>query len=79
MTEVVPQGHRWAVVTPDDHSGALYVIAFLTFTYSTITCLARYFVKKNILGLDDAVIFFAQVIAPFQEDLVLTDTDNYRP
>jgi hypothetical protein len=57
-------GHRWATVTPDDRSGILYVVAFLNFTYSSITFITRYFIKWHVLGRDDAAAFAAQVSNP---------------
>jgi hypothetical protein len=57
---------RWANVTSDDKSGLLYVVTFVTFTYSVLTFITRCFIKWHVLGLDDAAMCLAQV-----PDLVL--------
>jgi hypothetical protein len=54
-------GYRWASVTPDDYSGALYVATFLSFTYTSTTVLARVLIKSNMLGADDGTMVAAQV------------------
>jgi hypothetical protein len=63
MTEFAPpdSGYRWATVTTDDRSGVLYIIALLSFTYSSLTFITRCFIKWHVLGLDDAAAFVAQV------------------
>ncbi|KAH7385411.1 hypothetical protein DE146DRAFT_621468 [Phaeosphaeria sp. MPI-PUGE-AT-0046c] len=64
-------GHRWATITPDDRSGVLYIIAFLSFTYSSITFLTRCFIKRHMLGIDDAANALAQVANLVQFALLL--------
>ncbi|KAF1850648.1 uncharacterized protein K460DRAFT_391103 [Cucurbitaria berberidis CBS 394.84] len=64
-------GHRWAIVTPDDRSGVLYIVAFLAFTYSSLTFLARCFIKWHVLGFDDAAMALAQVACLVQFSLLL--------
>ena len=59
-------GYRWASVTPDDQSGILYIVAFLAFTYSALTFIARGFIKWRVLGLDDAAMTLAQVYFDLQ-------------
>lgn len=63
MTESSPSdsGYRWATVTANDRGGTLYIIAFLSFTYSSLTFITRCFIKWHVLGLDDAAAFVAQV------------------
>jgi len=53
--------YRWANVTTDDKSGILYVVAFLALTYSSLTFIARCFIKWKVVGLDDVAMFIAQV------------------
>lgn len=53
--------HRWAHVTPNDHSGALYIITFVGFTYGGLTFLTRLMIKWHVLGLDDLAMLVAQV------------------
>lgn len=76
MTESPPldTGNRWATVTADDRSGILYIVAFLTFTYSSLTNITRFFIKWHVLGLDDAAALGAQVgiITTSQDDFGLT-------
>ncbi len=54
-------GDRWATITPDDHRGIVYIVAFLACTYSTLTFLTRCFIKWHVFGLDDAAMAIAQV------------------
>jgi hypothetical protein len=63
---------RWATVTPDDSSGALYVVAFLGFTYTTITIATRVFIKRNMLGVDDGTMVVAQAANMIQFALVIS-------
>ncbi|KAH7071991.1 hypothetical protein BKA63DRAFT_544444 [Paraphoma chrysanthemicola] len=65
-------GHRWGNVTPDDRSGILYITAFLSFTYSSITFITRCFIKWRLLGLDDAAALAAQIASLVQFSLLLT-------
>lgn len=72
----VESGYRWATVTPDDRSGVLYIVAFLSFTYSSLTFLARGFIKWHVLGFDDTAMVLAQVLKI--STLLFTMFDNYR-
>ena len=54
-------GVRWATITTDDKSGILYIVAFLAFTYSSLTFIPRLFIKWNSTGLDDLAMSVAQV------------------
>lgn len=56
------EGTRWANITPDDHSGVLYIVTFISFTYSNLTFLARLLIKWHMLGLDDLAMLLAQVL-----------------
>jgi hypothetical protein len=58
---IINAGNRWQIVTPDDRSGVLYIVVFLSFTYTSITFITRCFIKWRVLGLDDAAICAAQV------------------
>ncbi|KAH3906018.1 hypothetical protein HBH56_212200 [Parastagonospora nodorum] len=73
MTEPPPldTGYRWATVTADDRSGILYIVAFLTFTYSSLTTITRCFIKWHVLGLDDAAALGAQFTSLVQFALLL--------
>ncbi|CAO2653631.1 Nn.00g030420.m01.CDS01 [Neocucurbitaria sp. VM-36] len=64
-------GYRWASITPDDHSGILYIVTFLAFTYSGLTFIARCFIKWRVLGLDDAAMLLAQIASIVQFSLLL--------
>lgn len=61
MSATGEDGHRWANITPDDHSGTLYIVTFLGFTYTSLTFLTRVIVKWHVLGLDDVAMLVAQV------------------
>ncbi|KAH7084288.1 hypothetical protein FB567DRAFT_445343 [Paraphoma chrysanthemicola] len=65
-------GYRWGNVTPDDRSGILYITAFLSFTYSSITFITRCFIKWRVLGLDDAAALAAEIASLVQFSLLLT-------
>jgi hypothetical protein len=52
---------RWAGITPNDYSGALYVITFLSLTYTSMAVLARVLIRSNVLGVDDGTMVVAQV------------------
>ncbi|KAH7351401.1 hypothetical protein BKA66DRAFT_279790 [Pyrenochaeta sp. MPI-SDFR-AT-0127] len=64
-------GYRWASVTPDDHSGILYIVTFLAFTYSALTFITRCYIKWHVLGLDDAAMSVAQIASIVQFSLLL--------
>jgi hypothetical protein len=63
MSVTQQTNYRWAVVTPDDHSGTLYIVTFLGFTYTSLTFLTRMVIKWQMLGLDDGVMMIAQVLS----------------
>ncbi|KAF1357512.1 hypothetical protein EJ07DRAFT_74596, partial [Lizonia empirigonia] len=65
-------GHRWANITPDDHSGTLYIVTFLGFTYTSLTFLTRVVVKWRVLGLDDVAMLVAQITNLIQLSLLVT-------
>lgn len=54
-------GYRWTTVTADDKRGVIYIVTFLSFTYSVLTLLVRVYIKRRILGLDDGAVFLAKV------------------
>ncbi|KAJ4373523.1 hypothetical protein N0V86_007664 [Didymella sp. IMI 355093] len=58
--------YRWARITPDDHSGAVYIVTFISFTYGSLTFLTRLLIKWHLLGLDDLVMLAAQMYAGTQ-------------
>lgn len=62
MSAISQEGHRWARITADDHSGTLYIVTFLGFTYTSLTFFARILIKWQLLGLDDAAMLVAQVL-----------------
>ncbi|KAJ4986526.1 hypothetical protein SVAN01_07962 [Stagonosporopsis vannaccii] len=62
---------RWARITPDDHSGMLYTVTFIGFTYSSLSFLARLLIKWHLLGLDDLAMLLAQVASIVQFALLL--------
>ncbi|KAF2034175.1 hypothetical protein EK21DRAFT_41251, partial [Setomelanomma holmii] len=64
-------GHRWATVTADDRSGILYIVTFLSFTYSSITFITRCFIKWRVFGADDAAALVAQIASLVQFSLLL--------
>jgi hypothetical protein len=61
MADVLVPGYRFATVSSDDHGGILYIVAFLTFTYSSITFLTRCAIKWQVFGFDDWATCVAQV------------------
>lgn len=71
MLEIPSSGHRWATITPNDHSGAVYIVTFLGFTYTSLTFLTRVFIKWQLLGLDDAAMLIAQATNIIQFALLL--------
>lgn len=54
-------GYRFAIVTPEDRSGIVYVVAFLGFTYSSLTFITRCLIKWRVVGLEDFAMLLAQV------------------
>lgn len=67
----VDRSYRWADITDGDQSGVLYIVTFLSFTYTSLTFLARIFIKWRVLGLDDAAMLLAQVANLVQFSLLL--------
>lgn len=65
--------NRWARVTPDDHSGTLYIVTFLGLTYSSVTFLTRLLIKWHMLGLDDLAMLFAEVSSHLEWHNILLD------
>ncbi|KAH6638746.1 hypothetical protein C7974DRAFT_421421 [Boeremia exigua] len=62
---------RWAHIAPNDRSGTLYIVTFLGFTYSSLTFLARVWIKWHMLGLDDLAMLLAQIACIIQFAIVL--------
>ncbi|CAI9634084.1 unnamed protein product [Alternaria burnsii] len=71
MSAAVQDGYRWARITPDDHSGILYIVTFLAFTYTSLTFFTRIFIRWRMLGLDDAAMLIAQITNVIQFSLLL--------
>jgi hypothetical protein len=61
MSTSLQDDYRWANITSDDYSGALYVITFLSLTYTSTTVLARILIRSRVLGIDDGTMVVAQV------------------
>lgn len=79
MSVAVNNSYRWARITPDDHSGTLYIVTFLGFTYTSLTFLTRILIKWHMLGLDDMAMLVAQVLSsptPTMPVDELTKSDN---
>lgn len=53
---------RFAVNDSIDHSATLWIINFLLLSYTTLTTLLRGFLKFSMLGVNDAVAGFAQLL-----------------
>ncbi|KAF2472815.1 uncharacterized protein BDR25DRAFT_366028 [Lindgomyces ingoldianus] len=66
MADAPPPGYRFSTVTPDDHGGLIYIAAFLSFIYSSITFIARCFIKWRVFGFDDWAMMVAQIITVVQ-------------
>lgn len=54
---------RFAMSNSQDHSAGSWIVAFLLLSYTTLTTMVRGFVKFSMLGLDDGVAIFAQLLA----------------
>ncbi|KZM24452.1 hypothetical protein ST47_g4406 [Ascochyta rabiei] len=76
MSAMVQEGHRWARVTPNDHSGILYIVTFVGFTYTSLTFLTRILIKWQVLGLDDAAMLVAQIASVVQFSLLLASLSS---
>ena len=61
MSQLATAGDRWAVVTPTDRSGILYIVMVLGFIYTNLVLVTRVVIKWRILGLDDGAMLIAQV------------------
>lgn len=64
MSDSLHTGYRWSNITPEDHSGILYIVTFLGFIYTSFAFFTRVVIKWRILGLDDGAMLIAQVILP---------------
>ena len=53
MADAAAPPYQFAVISPDDRRGVLYITAFVTITYSTLTVLARCAIKWQVFGYDD--------------------------
>ncbi|KAF2732925.1 hypothetical protein EJ04DRAFT_469290 [Polyplosphaeria fusca] len=71
MADAFPSGYRFSTVTPNDHSGLIYIAAFLTFTYSNLTFITRCFIKWQVFGYDDLATCVAQVASTVQFAILL--------
>ena len=72
--------NRWAHVTADDRSGALYIVTFLGFTYTSITFLVRLLIKWNMLGADDLAMLLAEVrLSPIRTSFLTPIACQYLP
>lgn len=54
-------GDRFAIITPDDHGGLIWIASLLGAIFTMLTFFLRYFVKRNYRGLDDWVALAATV------------------
>jgi hypothetical protein len=60
-----PTGNRFVVVTPDDHSAPLLVVAILSLVYSCLLFATRILgVKWKRYGWDDGILALAHVSSP---------------
>lgn len=54
---------RFALSDESDHSAPVWIVAFLTLTYTTLSLCLRTWVKVRMLGVDDALAAVAQFLA----------------
>jgi hypothetical protein len=54
---------RFATADSQDHSPAVWILTLLTLIYTTLTTLVRAAIKFRMLGLDDGIAVFAQLLA----------------
>ncbi|WEW58033.1 hypothetical protein PRK78_003500 [Emydomyces testavorans] len=59
-------GDRFATITQNDHRGVLWVASILCATYSLLSFALRFYVKRNLLGLDDYLAAAATTTAEAQ-------------
>ncbi len=60
-----PTGNRFVVVTPDDHSASLIIVAILFLIYSCLLFAVRILVvKRKRHGWDDGILGWAYVSSP---------------
>ncbi|KAF2659603.1 hypothetical protein K491DRAFT_651059 [Lophiostoma macrostomum CBS 122681] len=71
MTEPSTGGHRWSNITADDHSGIVYITAFVTFTYTNLAFLTRCCLKWRVFGLDDWTMCITQAAFTAQFGILL--------
>ena len=61
MAELIKPAQRFSTVSTDDHGGFIYIAAFLSFIYASLTFLTRDFIKRKVWGLDDWAVCLSQV------------------
>jgi hypothetical protein len=54
---------RFAVANMEDQSAAIWIVTFLSLSYTTMTALMRGFIKLNMLDIDDGGASLAQLLA----------------
>jgi hypothetical protein len=54
---------RFATADSQDHSPTVWILTLLTLIYTTLTTLVRAAIKFRMLGLDDGIAVFAQLLA----------------
>ncbi|KAF2843581.1 hypothetical protein M501DRAFT_1006112 [Patellaria atrata CBS 101060] len=52
-------GHRFALVTDENHSGYLWIASILCLVYSALVLIVRLHIKWNLYGFDDLLVLIA--------------------
>lgn len=60
MTSVL-QGNRFAPITPNDHSGSIWIPTLLCLVYSVLVVGVRAHLRRKVYGIDDYLILAATV------------------
>lgn len=54
---------RFALSTPTDRSATAWISSILSLVYTSLSLLARYYLKSGTVSVDDAAIVVAQILA----------------
>lgn len=57
----VSSGNRFSTLTPDDHGGIIWTVSLIGAVYSFLMLGARFYIKRNNIGIDDVFCVTATV------------------
>lgn len=61
MADTASEGHRFAPISPDNHSGSIWIATLLCLVYSFLTISTRAWLRQKMYSVDDLLLVLALV------------------